>query len=263
VWDLRSRPVAPQQAPQGGAGGAEGPGGPGGGGGFGGFGQLGLRVDPGDYTVKIKLGDKELSKTVKVIDDPRIQMTADERARKREALNKLQPLVMQAQLAQTSIVGLRTNLNTAIEAWKRPGAPQIPDNVKKAAEDLLKRIDAAYVNWGTPPSLANTISSAGPPLVELPTPLNQRVGQLLQAIENTAAAPTDYELSQLEILSKRIPPAAADVRKFITEDLVNLNNMMRDAKVPYIQPPTLGGGQGGPQRPPNDDDVDDPDNIEW
>jgi photosystem II stability/assembly factor-like uncharacterized protein len=263
VWDLRSRPVAPQQQPgQGGPGGAEGPGGPGGGGGFGGFGQLGLRVDPGDYTVKVKLGDKEISKTVKVVDDPRIQMSADERAKKRDALNKLQPLVMQAQLAQTSIVGLRTNLNTAIEAWKRPGAPQIPDNVKKAAEDLLKRIDAAYVNWGTPPSLANTISSAGPPLVELPTPLNQRVGQLLQAIENTAAAPTDYELSQIEILSKRIPPAAADVRKFITEDLVNLNNMMRDAKVPYIQPPTLGGGQGGPQRPPDDDD-DDPDNIEW
>ena len=190
-------------------------------------------------------------------------MTADERARKREALNKLQPLVMQAQQAQMSIVGLRTNLNNAIEAWKRPGAPQIPDNVKKAAQDLLKRIDEAYVNWGTPPSLATSISSAGPPLVELPTPLNQRVAQLLGAIENTAAAPTDYELSQIEILSKRIPPAAADVRKFITEDLVALNNMMRDAKVAYIQGPTFGGGgPGGPGARPPDDDDDDPDNIE-
>ena len=43
--------------------------------------------------------------------------------------------------AQGQIVGMRTNLSAAIEAWKRPGAPQVPDNIKKAADDLLKKID--------------------------------------------------------------------------------------------------------------------------
>ncbi|MBK8304128.1 MAG: hypothetical protein IPK98_12265 [Chloracidobacterium sp.] len=65
VWDLRSRPAGPQLPTTGGGGG--------GGGGFGGaLATLGFRVDPGDYTVKIKLGEKEMSKSLKVIDDPRV-----------------------------------------------------------------------------------------------------------------------------------------------------------------------------------------------
>jgi hypothetical protein len=164
---------------------------------------------------------------------------------------------MQATMAQTSIVSLRTNVNNAIEAWKRPGAPQIPDNVKKAAEDLLKKIDGAYVNWGTPPPLASNISQAGPPLVELPTPLNQRVAQLLFAIEGASNAPTSFEEAQIELLSKKVPPAAEEVRKLVSEDLAALNTMMQEAKIPYIQPPSGPGGGGG-RRPPTSDNDDDP-----
>jgi hypothetical protein len=202
----------------------------------------------------MKLGDKEVTKTVKVIDDHRIVFSAEDRAKKRAAITKLEPLVMQAGLAQASIVTLRTNVNNAIEAWKRPGTPQPPENVKKAAEDLLKKIDAAYVNWGTPPSLVSNISQAGPPLVELPTPLNQRVAQLIFAIEGASTAPTSWEMGQIDILSGKIPPAVDEVRKLVTEDLAALNTMMLDAKIPHIQPPTFGGGGG--RRPPTEEDRD-------
>ena len=258
VWDMRSRPAGPVGDTAAGGAVAEVPGGPGGG--FGGFPQLGLRVEPGDYTVKVKLGDKELSKSLKVVDDPRIIFSTEDRAKKRAALVKLQPLVVQATAAQTTIVGLRANLNTAIEAWKRPGAQPIPENIKKSADDMLKKIDSVYVNWGTPPALASNISSAGPPLVELPTPLNQRVSQLMFTIDGESNAPTDWELSQIDILSKKIPGASDEVRKLVSEDLAALNNMMIEAKIPYIQAPTPGGGGGGGRRPPTDDD-DDPDNL--
>lgn len=243
VWDMRSRPAGPQ-LPQGAGGGG------GGGGGFGGgLANLGFRVDPGDYTVKIKRGETEMAKTFKVIDDPRIVFSAEDRAKKKAALQKFQPIVTQAALAQFQIVNLRTNLNNAIESWKRPGAQQIPENIRKAAEDLLKKVDAAYVNWGTPPSLVSNISQAGPPLVELPTPLNQRATQVLFAMENASTAPTEWELGQIEILSGKIPPAAEEVRKLVSVDLAALNTMMLEAKIPYIQPPTVGPGGGGGRRP--------------
>jgi hypothetical protein len=258
---MRSRSIAPQ------GGGAGAPGGePGetppqaggfGGGGFGGLANLGFRVDPGDYTVKIKLGDTEVSKPLKIVEDPRINFSAEDRAKKRAALNKLQPIVMQAVQASTQIAGLRTNVNNAIESWKRPGAVQVPDNIKKMATDLLKKIDDAYPTWGNPPSEVANLSSAGPPLVERSTPLSQRATQLLGAIESESNAPTDYELSQIDALAQRIPPAAEVVRKLVNEDLANLNNAMRDAKIPYIQPPTFGGGGGG--RRGGDDDQEDPD----
>ncbi|MCC7308611.1 MAG: hypothetical protein IT173_13685 [Acidobacteria bacterium] len=246
IWDMRWRPAGPQAPPAGGGGGG------GGGGGFGG-GNQGFRVDPGDYTVKIKHGNTEISKTFKVIDDPRIVFSAEDRAKKKAALIKFQPVVTQAQTAQSQIVSLRTNLNNAIEAWKRPGAPRVPENIRKAAEDMLKKVDAAYVNWGTPPSLVSNISQAGPPVVELPTPLNQRAGQVLGAIESASTAPTEWELAQIEILSAKIPPAAEEVKNLISVDLAKLNNMMLEAKIPYIQPPSAAPG-GGPGRPPGDVD---------
>jgi hypothetical protein len=133
----------------------------------------------------------------------------------------------------------------------------------KAVTDLLKKIDSIYVNWGTPPSDTQNLSSAGPPLVEYPAPLSQRAAQILGAIENTSGPPSDYEMSMIDALAQRIPPAAEAVRKLINEDLAALNNAMREAKVPYIQPPGFGGGGG--QRPGGDidDDDDDPDNDNY
>jgi hypothetical protein len=224
----------------------------------------GFRVDPGTFTVKIKRGDTELSKPLTIIEDPRVNFSAEDRAKKRAALNKLQPLVMESQLAANMMTnpttGLRANLNNAIEAWKRPGAPQVPENIKTMASDLLKKVDAAYISWGTPPSDVANLSSAGPPLVQYPTPLNQRAAQLLGAIENSSNAPTDYELSQIDALSKRISPAVEIVRNLVDVDLASLNNAMRDAKVPYIQPPTLGAGGRGRRGGDDDMDTDDPDN---
>ena len=244
VWDLRQRPPGPQlPAPAGGPGGGD----------FGG-GNQGFRVDPGTFTVKVKLGDKELSKQLEVIDDPKIVFSAEDRAKKRAALTKLQPIVTRAQMAQMSIVALRANVNTAIEAWKRPGAPQVPQNIRTAADELLKKIDAAYVNWGTPPSLVTNISQAGPPLVELPTPLNQRVAQLLGAIEGSSSAPTEWELAQIDKLIPKITAAADEVRKLVSEDLAALNALMNEAKIPHIQPPTADGGGPGAARPPEDAD---------
>ena len=181
VWDMRSRPAAQPGAPAAGGAGAEG--GPGGPGGFAAaLANQGFRVDPGTYTVKIKRGDTELSKQLTIIDDPRVNFSAEDRAKKKAALMKLQPLVVQSQMAGNMMTnptsGLRANLNNAIESWKRPGAPQIPENIKTMSADLLKKIDAAYISWGTPPSDVANLSSAGPPLVQYPTPLSQRAAQL-------------------------------------------------------------------------------------
>jgi hypothetical protein len=245
IWDMRSRAAVPQLG-GGGEGGAAG----GEGGGFGGFlSRLGFRVDPGNYTVKIKLGEKEISKNVMLGEDPRVNITAEDRVKRREAIQKLTPVLVQAVTAQFTITSLRTTLNNTMEGWKRPGAANVPDNVKKAAEDLLKKIDEIYPNWGTPPSEQPTLGNAGPPVVERPAPLPQRVQQLVFTFEGYTAAPTENDLAQIQNLSDRVKEASEAVRKLAAEDLPALNKLMAGAGIPYINLPNPGAG-GNQNRPP-------------
>jgi photosystem II stability/assembly factor-like uncharacterized protein len=247
TWDLRYTAPIPPAAPGTGGGGFGG-----GGGGFGGGVGAGSRVDPGTYTLKVKVGDfPEQTKSIVVEEDPRITISAADRAARRKAINDVTPLARQATLALRGIQGLRTNLNAAMESWKRPGGPRVPENIQKAADELLKKIDEIYPLFGTPPSEAQSLGNAGPPAVERPTPLPQRVGQILGALEGFTAPPTAWQLEAITTLAPLVRDAAEKVQKLVEEDLANLNKLMREANVPYIQPPA-GAGGAGRRRGPDD-----------
>jgi photosystem II stability/assembly factor-like uncharacterized protein len=218
-------------------------------------------VDPGEYTVKIAVvtapgpgagmgggqaapGKWETSKTIKVEEDPRVTLSDSDRAARRQALNQLMQLSSSASQAQRSITGLRTNLNNAIEAWKRPGAPRVSEEIRKAAEDLLKKVDEIYPQFGTLPSETQPLGNAGPSLVERPAPLPQRVGRLMSNLDGNSAAPAASELEEIKVLSDLVKAAGEQVRKLVSEDLANLNKMMREANIPYISA-SSGEGMGG------------------
>jgi len=255
VWDLRQNsPVelAPEQRQE-----------------FGFFGApRGPGVDPGQYTVKIAVvttggrapstGDGtaqgaqrpaakwESTKSATVEEDPRITITEADRAARRSAIDKLLPLTRSAVTAQRSIASLRTGLTGTIEAWRRPGVPRIPDDIRKTAEDFLKKIDDIYPKFGRLPSETGALGSAGPDLVERPTPLPQRVGSLLSALDSFTAAPTAWQLEEIQTLEKLVGEAQGQVQKLISEDLADLNKKMRDAGIPHIA--LRAGGGGGPRR---------------
>ncbi len=221
---------------------------------FGFFGPpRGPLVDPGEYTVKIAVvpapgegggagqtagAGWEASKPLKVEEDPRVTISAADRAARRQTLNQLVPLAGNAISAQRSIMGLRTNLNNVMESWKRPGAPSVPDDVKKSAEALLKKIDEVYPRFAALPTESGALGAAGPPQLVRPTPLPQRIGRLLSALDGFTAAPTATQLEELRVVSGLLQTAAAQVRKLADEDLPSFNKMMRDAGVPYVNAPS-------------------------
>lgn len=246
TWDLRYRSPIPPAPP-----GTAGPGG-GFGGGMGGLAGAGSRVDPGTYTVKMKAGDlPEQTKAIVVEEDPRITISAADRAARRKASNELGPLVTQGVMAQRGIQQLRQNLTSAMESWKRPGGTRVPENVQKAAEELLKKIDEVYPFFGTPPTETPALGAAGPPAVERPVPITQRLTQLAVAIESVTQAPSARQLEDIGVYGAIVKEKAGMVMKLVSEDLANLNKLMREANIPYINMPT-GGGPGGGRRGPED-----------
>jgi photosystem II stability/assembly factor-like uncharacterized protein len=240
VWNLRARSPIPPGA------------GPGAGFGPGGFGGAGAgpRVDPGEYTVKVIMGQKEVSKKLTVEEDPRITISEADRAARRSAINRLMELVGPAVMAQRGITGLRTTLNQTLEAWKRPGAPRIPDNVRQAAEDLFKKAEDVCLKFGNRNQCAiqdpgAQLGTAGPPLVWIPPTITQQLTQLFGAIEGWTAAPNAKQLADMERLAGQLRQYGDQVRALVTAELANLNKLMNDAGIPHIRLPQA-GPPGGP-----------------
>ena len=73
-----------------------------------------------------------------------------------------------------------------------------------------------------------------------PPPLNQKIGRLMSSIDGYAAAPTDRQLTDIDLASTELGPALASVNKLTNEDVPRLNKMMADAGVPYVS-----AGPGG------------------
>lgn len=258
TWDLRTRPAT---VAEGGAGGEtetaevqEGGGEQPAGGGFGGFGGNGaLRVEPGEYTVKISMGSTEQTKKFTVEEDPRVVISAQDRAARWQALTQLSQMTATANASQRSMTGLHASLSNLLESSKRPGGTKLPENVQKATEDLLKNVEETCKKFAAPAQCGdrNARGTAGPPLVYTPPTLTQRIGQLLGGIENYTAPPTAWQLDQIKRLQGMLGEASASARKLAQQDLQALNKMMNDANMPHVVVPGAGRGRGAPAE--NDD----------
>ena len=248
-WDLRYDAPAqpPRVTPPGGAaqagenaeaeaeaggGGRGGGGGGGGGGGPFGFANRGPLVDPGEYNVAIAAAGKNESKTVAVEEDPRITLAAADRTKRRQALTRLYGMARESETGRRKIVAIRTSLTTLTDSWKRPGASQPPEPVKKAADDLLARVKEVAGHFEV--DRQGGLGSAGPPLTFTPPPLNQKIGRLMGSIDGYAAAPTERQLTDIDLASAELGPALASVNKLASEDVPRLNKMMAEAGVPYV-----------------------------
>ena len=215
----------------GGAGGG-GRGGGGGGGGFFGFGGRGPLVDPGEYTIAVSAAGKNESKAVTVEEDPRVTLSAEDRAKRREALTRLYAMAKEADEGRRKIVAMRTSLTTLTDGWKRPGAPQVPDDVKKAANDLLAKVKDVVGTFEVDRN--GQLGAAGPPLKYTPPPVNQKIGRLMGSIDGYSAAPTSRQMTDIDQASAELEPALVAVKKLTDDDLPRLNKMMADAGVPYV-----------------------------
>jgi photosystem II stability/assembly factor-like uncharacterized protein len=213
-----------------------------------GFGPLGPFVEPGEYTVKIKSGDKEAMQKVTVEEDTRIVISAVDRAARREAISELYAMAKTTDKDRRTIEGIQTALKTAREQWKKDAeksnTTKIPDEIVKTADELQKKVDAVAGKFVRE---REGLGNAGPPFEWKPEPLPGQVQDLLSDLDGFAAAPGGQQKDKLAELTPLVSDASAQVKKIAEEDLPALNKKMNDAGIPHIVPaPTQGrAGRGG------------------
>ena len=201
------------------------------------FGPRGPLVEPGEYTIKIKAGDKEATQKVVVEDDPRMQISAADRAARREAIEQLYALAKTADKDRKIIVGIQGGLKAAREQWKKdagkPDMPKIPEEIQKAADELRKKVDAVAEKYVR---AQQGLGNAGPPLVWKPEPLPNQAQGLLRELDGFWAAPGGQQKEKIAELTPLISDASAQVKKIAEEDLPALNKKMNEAGIPHIVP---------------------------
>jgi photosystem II stability/assembly factor-like uncharacterized protein len=220
----------------------------GGGGGRGGFGApRGAVVDPGDYKLTISANGKTDTRAVTVEDDPRVQFSSDDRSKRRKALDTLAVMAKDADAARRRAVAMNTALTSLTDGWKQPGAPSVPDAVKKSAEDLLARVKKVVARFESPAGGRGPGGTAGPPPPYTPPPVTQKITRLMNAIDSYSAAPTPRQLADIDETAGQLKSGIADVDALWNE-VPKLNKQMTDAGVPYftVNPNTApAGGRGG------------------
>jgi hypothetical protein len=236
-WDLRSNPPAeptPEQLEAIAAGY--------------GFGPRGPFVEPGEFTIKIKAGDKEATQKVVVEEDTRIVVSPADRSARREMIDQLYPMAKTTDKDRRTIEGIQTALKSAREQWKKdagkPSTTKIPDDIVKAADELQKKVDAVAEKFIRE---REGLGNAGPPFEWKPDPLPNQVQNLLDDLDGFVAAPSGRQKEKLAEVTPLVNDASAQVKKMADEELPALNKKMNDAGIPHIVPaaPPPRGGRGG------------------
>jgi photosystem II stability/assembly factor-like uncharacterized protein len=206
-------------------------------------GPRGPMVEPGSYTVKVSLGQDTQTQIVKVEEDPRIRIAAAARAERHDALMRLYDLYKTADQGEKTIEGLKKSLDEAMAAWKKPGAPEIPDAIHKQAEALSKKVNDLHGKF-----VSERGFGAGGPLHYTPPPLPQQIGRLMFQIDGYTAAPTSAEKQQIAEAAKELSQATSALHQLVSSDLARLNKALNSAGVPRITatptspPPRRRGG---------------------
>ncbi len=212
-----------------------------------GFGPRGPFVEPGEYTLKIKAGEKSAEQKVNVEDDSRVTISEADRAARRAAIELLYAMAKTIDKDRKTIGGIKEALKSAREQWKKdagkPNATKIPEDIQKAADELQKKVDAVAEKFIRE---REGLGNAGPPLEWKPDPLPEQVQDLLEDLDGFVAAPDSQQKDKLAGLTPLIGEASVQVKKIAEEDLPALNKKMNDAGIPHIVPaPTPQPGGDG------------------
>ena len=227
----------------------------GGGGGRGGFGGgRGPSVDPGQYKVTITASGKTDSATVTVEEDPRVELSDADRAKRRQAINTLVSMTKEADAGRRKAVAMDTSLTNLVESWNGATAAKIPDDVKKAVSDMqarVKKAAAVFENAGGGRGGRGGGGSAGPPPPFTPPPVTQKITRLMGLIDGYSAAPTSRQMSDIEEASAELKKGIGDVNA-LWDEVPKLNKLMTDSGVTYFTvmdpasvPAAAAGGRGG------------------
>jgi photosystem II stability/assembly factor-like uncharacterized protein len=202
---------------------------------------------PGTYTIRMKVGGRELTKPLTVLKDPgsggsdddlREQMTLaadliDDLNRVVDMVNTLE--IVRGQLAALRVlVGGESDRDTRARSGPPVGegaAPEYPDpkDVRDAAEALDKKVVELEENL-----FQMRVTGRGQDLLRWPAKLAEQLGYLLGQLTGADFAPTAAQREVHQLLHEQVGRYREQLDQLVAKDLAEFNAMLVEKKLSGI-----------------------------
>ncbi len=188
----------------------------------------GALVPPGEYTVRLTVGEVSREKTVTIEVDPHVEVTSVELRERYEFLKETGELVSSVHRAATKT----QNISEQIEGLLEETGSEAPEELIAAAKKALekaKSIRKALAGPGGRPSFSN-------PSIQM------RLGMLAMELDGddvrqgTLHGPTGAQNSRLASLETKVEEQMNRLSILIATDIPELNRQIEEAKLAWIRP---------------------------
>jgi photosystem II stability/assembly factor-like uncharacterized protein len=191
----------------------------------------GPRVLPGEYLVKLTVDGREMTKTVLVEEDPRIQISpedADARLKTLLAINKLQKSGYDT---QSTLDNLRSQLSSLLDGLKREQntSGNVPESVAAAVNSILQELSA--LRRGLSPQFIspNQQEAAGPADQMSMSAVMVRINRLFGELDSYTERPHARYQKQIQRYTSQLNVHIEKLNKVITESVPNLNKLIAES----------------------------------
>ncbi len=207
-WDLRHEPPVPATG-QGGFGGP----------------PPGPRALPGSYTVRVSLGDQSRVQTVRVQDDPRIQISAADRKAHFDTLMRLSSLISTMDEAHKVAEALKEQLTSLDKSLEQLPEKQeaVAEVLKTTSEKVGESEKMLSRNEGR-----QGFGGGGS------RPLFQRMTRLFRALDGYTEAPSQDSLERVEYCAGELNERIAEFNQVLDVDVAGLNEVIAANQIPRI-----------------------------
>lgn len=189
------------------------------------FGARGPFVLPGSYQVVLKVEDQEMTKSVQLEGDLRIDVSFEERKAQHDALYTLYKLYPAISDASRTTENLRKEINALKKSLKN--VPDIPEEIHDQIKAISKEIEDIRVKLFGDPALgwrAMRYSVRG------------RILMLGRSIGGYTGAPSGYQLQRIKKDSEELKTLIEKINCIIEIDIPKLNKLMNENDIPRIFP---------------------------
>jgi photosystem II stability/assembly factor-like uncharacterized protein len=182
-------------------------------------------VLPGEYNITLKVNGEETTKALKVEEDPRIEISFEERKAQHDALVKLHYLYPYVSAASKAIENLNKELDKVQKTLKK--VSDAPQTLSQQIEATIKDLKEMKTKLSGDPELG---------FRGMRFSVQGGLFMLGRAIEGYTAAPSARQLQQIEEKKQALDVLIQSINKIIEEDMPRLNRLLNENNIPHMFP---------------------------